>query len=87
MKFHCFNTVGLAVAMSAVSAFATTPTIGVASTFGRFTVNSAQVSGNANLFDGSRIRTDKAASPNSSCKMALAFCWRRTLPRRFTMTG
>jgi hypothetical protein len=62
MKFHCINTVGLAVAMSAVSAFATTPTIGVASAFGRFTVNSAQVSGNANLFDGSRIRTDKAAS-------------------------
>jgi len=62
MKFHCFKTAGLAVAMSAVSAFATTPTIGVASASGRFTVNSAQVSGNANLFDGSRIRTDKSGS-------------------------
>ncbi len=62
MKLHGLKAVGVAFAMSAVSAFATTPTIGVASAFGRFTVNSAQVSGNANLFDGSQIRTDKAAS-------------------------
>lgn len=49
--------------VSAVSAaFAATPTIGIASAFGSFSVNSAQVSGNANVFDGSQVRTDKAAS-------------------------
>jgi hypothetical protein len=62
MKLDCFKMLGIAFAMSAVSAFATTPTIGVASAYGKFTVNSAQVSGNANLFDGSQVRTDKAAS-------------------------
>jgi hypothetical protein len=62
MKLYGLKAAGIAVAMSAVSAFATTPTIGVASAFGSFTVNSAQVSGNANIFDGSQVRTDKAAS-------------------------
>ena len=62
MKLYGPKAIGIAFAMSAVSAFATTPTIGVASASGSFTVNSAQVSGNANLFDGSQVRTDKAAS-------------------------
>jgi ferric-dicitrate binding protein FerR (iron transport regulator) len=54
----------IAVAVvSAVSiAFAGTPAIGVASAFGSFSVNRAQVSGNANVFDGSQVRTDKVAS-------------------------
>jgi hypothetical protein len=41
---------------------AASPAIGVASAVGTFTVNSSEVEGNANLFDGSRIRTDKASS-------------------------
>lgn len=62
MKLHGLKAVSAAVALSAVSAFAATPTIGVASAFGKFTINSAQVSGNANLFDGSQVRTDNTAS-------------------------
>jgi hypothetical protein len=41
---------------------AASPAIGVASAVGTFMVNSSEVEGNANLFDGSRIRTDKASS-------------------------
>lgn len=62
MKFNSLMTVALVAAVSAVSAFAVTPGIGVASAFGSFSVNSAQVSGNANIFNGSQVRTDKAAS-------------------------
>lgn len=62
MKLNSLMTVALAAAVSAASAFAATPAIGVASAFGSFSVNSAQVSGNANVFDGSQVRTDKAAS-------------------------
>lgn len=62
MKSNSLMTVALVAAVSAVSAFAVTPGIGVASAFGSFSVNSAQVSGNANIFDGSQVRTDKAAS-------------------------
>lgn len=53
----------LAVAVVTTSfALATSPTIGVASAIGTFTLNSSEVEGNANLFDGSRIRTGKASS-------------------------
>ncbi|MDQ2712618.1 MAG: hypothetical protein M3Y24_10380 [Acidobacteriota bacterium] len=38
------------------------PTIGVASAFGTFIVNSNQVDGNANLFDGSEVKTSRASS-------------------------
>ncbi len=38
------------------------PTIGIASAVGTFIVNSNQVDGNANLFEGSEIRTGKASS-------------------------
>jgi ferric-dicitrate binding protein FerR (iron transport regulator) len=62
MKLNSLMTVALAAAVSAASAFAATPAIGVASALGSFSVNSAQVSGNANVFDGSQVRTDKAAS-------------------------
>jgi hypothetical protein len=41
---------------------AASPAIGVASAVGTFMLNSSEVEGNANLFDGSRIRTDKASS-------------------------
>jgi hypothetical protein len=41
---------------------AASPTIGVASAVGTFMLNSSEVEGNANLFDGSRIRTDRASS-------------------------
>ncbi len=52
----------LAATLSIASSFAVTPTIGVASAFGTFTVNSAEVEGNANIFDGSQIKTDRASS-------------------------
>jgi hypothetical protein len=52
-----------AVAVLAISfALAASPAIGVASAVGTFMINSSEVEGNANLFDGSRIRTDKASS-------------------------
>jgi hypothetical protein len=41
---------------------AASPAIGVASAVGTFMLNSSEVEGNANLFDGSRIRTDRASS-------------------------
>ncbi len=38
------------------------PTIGIASAFGSFVVNSNRVDGNANLFEGSELKTGKASS-------------------------
>lgn len=38
------------------------PTIGIASAVGTFIVNSNRVDGNANLFDGSQVKTGKASS-------------------------
>lgn len=49
-------------AVTISSVIAVSPTIGVASAVGTFTLNSSEVEGNANLFDGSRIRTEKASS-------------------------
>jgi hypothetical protein len=49
-------------AVSMAYVIAASPAIGVASAVGTFMVNSSEVEGNANLFDGSRIRTDKASS-------------------------
>jgi hypothetical protein len=62
MKLHSLRTVAIAALMSAGSAFAATPAIGVASAFGSFSVNSAQVNGNSNVYDGSQISTGKTAS-------------------------
>ena len=62
MKLNSLRTFAIATALTAVSAFGATPAIGVASAFGSFTVNSAQVSGNANVFNGSQVRTDKVSS-------------------------
>jgi hypothetical protein len=52
----------MATALSAGSAFAVTPVIGVASAFGSFTVNSSQVAGNSNLYDGSQVATGATTS-------------------------
>ena len=46
----------------AVSCNALPPTIGVASAIGTIVVNNSPVEGNANLFEGSQIRTGKASS-------------------------
>jgi hypothetical protein len=42
--------------------FGLPPTIGIASAVGTFIVNSNRVDGNANLFEGSEIKTGKASS-------------------------
>jgi hypothetical protein len=49
-------------AVSIAYMIAASPAIGIASAVGTFMVNSSEVEGNANLFDGSRIRTDKASN-------------------------
>ena len=49
-------------AVTLACVIAASPAIGVASAVGTFMVNSSEVEGNANLFDGSHIRTDKASS-------------------------
>ncbi len=51
-----------AAALSSSCSFAVTPAIGVASAFGTFTVNDAKVEGNANVFEGSQIKTGTASS-------------------------
>jgi hypothetical protein len=62
MKLTCLRIVAAVTAFSAGSAFAVTPVIGVASAFGSFTVNSSQVTGNSNVYDGSQINTSSTAS-------------------------
>ncbi len=52
----------LALILATTGSVALPPTIGIASAAGVFLVNSNQVDGNANLFDGSRVRTGKASS-------------------------
>ena len=49
-------------ALSISCSLCTTPTIGVASAIGTFTVNDAKVEGNANVFEGSQIKTGTASS-------------------------
>ncbi len=53
----CFITV-----LFVMGCVALPPTIGIASAVGSFTLNSNQVDGNANLFEGSEIKTAKASS-------------------------
>jgi hypothetical protein len=48
--------------LCATTCFAIGPTIGIASAVGTFVVNSNQVDGNANLFEGSEVKTTKASS-------------------------
>lgn len=52
----------LAAVLSAALTQAATPAIGVATAVGTFKVNSADVEGNANVFDGAQIRTGKSPS-------------------------
>ena len=51
-----------AAALAMGSAMAVTPAIGVASALGTFSVNDVKVEGNANIFEGSRLRTTGASS-------------------------
>ena len=69
MKLNRSLKFGFTAALSIASAFAVTPTIGVASAFGTFMVNSAEVQGNANIFEGSQIKTGKASKLD-----VVAFC-------------
>ena len=52
----------IAALMCVATSSAMPPTIGVASAFGMFVVNHNQVNGNANLFDGSELKTTRASS-------------------------
>src|SRR5450631_3322002 len=62
MTLHKLPKLLVVAAVTISSVMAASPTIGVASTVGTFTLNSSEVEGNANLFDGSRIKTEKASS-------------------------
>ena len=62
MDLNQFSRVTLATFLTMVFCAAATPTIGVATAVGTFKINSSYVEGNANVFDGSEIRTDKAPS-------------------------
>jgi hypothetical protein len=62
MKLNRFLIVCFGAALSITSSAAVTPAIGVVSAGGSFEVNSSLVNGNANLFDGSRIKTLDASS-------------------------
>jgi hypothetical protein len=52
----------LAVVLHVTVCFALPPTIGIASAVGSFILNSNRVYGNANLFDGSELKTGRASS-------------------------
>ena len=62
MKLTAVSKLCFATGLSLSCSFAGTPTIGVASAFGTFSVNDAKVEGNANIFNGSQIKTDLASS-------------------------
>lgn len=62
MRLQKILVLGVTGATLAASAFAASPTIGVATAVGTFKVNSADVEGNANIFDGAEIRTTNAPS-------------------------
>lgn len=62
MKLTAVSKLCFATGLSLSCSFAATPTIGVASALGTFSVNNAKVDGNANIFNGSQITTDQASS-------------------------
>jgi hypothetical protein len=62
MTLHKLPKLLVVAAVTIACVTAASPAIGVASAVGTFMLNSSEVEGNANLFDGSRIRTDKASS-------------------------
>jgi hypothetical protein len=58
MQLKSLRALFVVAAVSATSAFAATPVIGVASAFGMFSVNNVGMAGTANILDGSQLRTD-----------------------------
>ena len=56
-----FKFAAVALTLTA-SSFAAAPTIGVATAVGTFKVNSTEVEGNANIFDGAELRTGTTPS-------------------------
>lgn len=62
MRLQNFLVVGVASAALTATVFAASPTIGVATAVGTFKLNSSEVEGNANIFEGAEIRTTKAPS-------------------------
>ena len=62
MKLTAVSKLCFATGLSLSCSFAGTPTIGVASALGTFSVNDVKVEGNSNIFNGSQIRTDAASS-------------------------
>jgi hypothetical protein len=62
MKLTAVTKLCFATGLSLSGSFAGTPTIGVASALGTFSVNDAKVEGNANIFSGSQVKTDTASS-------------------------
>jgi hypothetical protein len=59
MRFNSLQTLAVAAAMTAVSAFAATPAIGVVSSIGNFSVNNIEVVNNASVLDGSQVKMIK----------------------------
>ena len=62
MKLTAVTKLCFATGLSLSCSFAGTPTLGVASALGTFSVNDAKVEGNANIFSGSQLKTDLASS-------------------------
>jgi hypothetical protein len=62
MKPSSFGKVFAITALSTITAFAGARSIGVASSFGSFTVGASQVNGSAEITNGSQITTDKLPS-------------------------
>lgn len=54
--------VGMTATVLVACASAASPTIGVATAVGTFKVNSSEVEGNANIFEGAEVRTTNAPS-------------------------
>lgn len=59
MRFQPLRILMLGISALAVCASASTPTIGVATSMGSLTVDNSRVNGNANIFDGAQVNTDK----------------------------
>ncbi|MBV9613768.1 MAG: hypothetical protein JO091_14940 [Acidobacteriaceae bacterium] len=62
MRLERFSKLGFLAALATGCALAATPSIGIASALGTFSVNDVKVEGNANLFDGSQLKTTSASS-------------------------
>lgn len=62
MRRSVFFTIFSAAFVCAVPALAANPTIGVATAIGEFSLNSATVAGNVDVFDGAQLRTTTAPS-------------------------